>query len=135
MNELYVKIVILCGERHITPYKMCKDINLSQGAITDLKKGRKETLSVSNLAKIARYFDVSVEWLNGTGERAPYEPTPVSSPQSLMVTPEDMTELAEVWNTLKDRPEAKILFKSANNATAEQLLETAKYLDYLKSKG
>ena len=134
MNELYVKIAILCDERHITTYKMCKDINLSQGAITDLKKGRKETLSISNLAKIAKYFNVSVGYLKGESEREPYEEVQNYSPVSLTVTPEDMSELAEVWNTLKDRPEAKILFKSAHTATAEQLIETAKYLDYLKSK-
>ena len=131
---MYVKIAILCDERHITPYKMCKDINLSQGAITDLKKGRKSTLSVSNLAKIAKYFDVSVDYLNGVSEREPYESAQVTTPASLNVTPEDLTELAEVWNTLKDRPEAKMLFKSANTATAEQIIETAKFLDYLKSK-
>lgn len=137
MNELYAKIMILCDERHITPYKMCKDISMSQGAITDLKNGRKQSLSIGNLAKVARYFDVSVDYLNGSAERESYEPIQSESISdvSLNVTPEDMSDLAEVWNVLKDRPEAKMLFKSANSATTEQILETAKYLDYLKSKG
>lgn len=137
MNELYVKILALCDEKHITPYKMCKDISLSQGAITDLKNGRKQSLSVGNLAKIARYFDVSVDYLNGVTEREPYDIPPFDNVEgvSLNVSPEDISDLAEVWNVLKDRPEAKMLFKSSKSATAEQILETAKYLDYLKSKG
>lgn len=137
MNELYIKIAALCDEKHITMYKLCKDISLSQGAMTDLKNGRKQSLSVGNLAKIARYFDVSVDYLNGVSEREPYSITPyeAGTNASLNVSPEELGELAEVWNVLKDRPEAKMLFKSANSATAEQLIETANYLDYLKSKG
>lgn len=136
MNELYVKIATLCDEKHITIYKLCKDIALSQGALTDLKQGRKQSLSVGNLSKIARYFDVSVDYLNGVADREPYSTMPYENESnvSLNVSPEEIGDLAEVWNVLKDRPEAKILFKSANSATAEQLIETANYLDYLKQK-
>lgn len=136
MNELYVKIAILCDEKHISMYKLCKDISLSQGALTDLKQGRKQSLSIGNLSKIARYFDVSVDYLNGTAEREPYSTMPYDNESnvSLNVSPEEIGDLAEVWNVLKDRPEAKVLFKSANSATAEQLIETANYLDYLKAK-
>ena len=139
MNELYVKLMILCDEKHITPYRMCQDIQLRQSAISDLKHGRKEYLSLSNMLKVAKYFDVSLEWLRGEEERTPFykgneKKEEEIRPDAFNVSPDDFVDLAEVWNTLKDRPEAKILFKSANTATAEQLLETAKYFDYLKSK-
>jgi len=132
MNEQYVKIMVLCDERHITPYKMCKDISLSQGAITDLKNGRKESLSVSNLAKVARYFNVSVEWLNGQEERTTfYKGKEIEKivPPSLNVSAEDMGELADVWNTLQGRSEMKMLFKSAKYATKEQVESVARMLE------
>ena len=142
----------LCDERGISGYKMCKDTGLQPSTMTELKMDRKHSLSAKSLAKLADYFGVSMAYIAGdiedpvslnenekdylnlveegyTGTAFP------TSRGTLTITSEDFDDLAEVWNTLKDRPEAKMLFKSANSATAEQLLETAKYLDYLKSKG
>lgn len=104
MNELYVKLMILCDEKHITPYRMCQDIQLRQSAISDLKHGRKEYLSLSNMLKAAKYFDVSLEWLRGEEERTPFykgneKREEEIRPDAFSVSPDDFVDLAEVWNT------------------------------------
>ena len=65
MNNLYEKILSLCNKAGIRPGKMCNDIGLSRGMMTDLKMGRKQTLSTDTLSKIALYFDVTVDELLG----------------------------------------------------------------------
>lgn len=65
MSNLYNKIAKLCTDRGITGYKLCKDLNIRPSIITDLKAGRKKSLSTENITKISNYFEVSVETLLG----------------------------------------------------------------------
>lgn len=64
MSELYNKIETLCGQKKINITKMCKEANVSRGSLTDLKKGRKNTLSIGTLEKIANYFGVSLDYFS-----------------------------------------------------------------------
>ena len=152
MGNLYERLELLCKEKGVSRAQMCKDTGVSQGNISDLKMGRKHTFSAKTMAKLAEYFNVSISYLLGDSDE-PFSPDGRKSTYykliqngyvgeaketdggSLSITAEDFSDLAEVWNVLKDRPEAKMLFKSSKSATAEQIIETAKYLDYLKSKG
>ena len=63
MPKLYENIVLLCESRGISGGKMCNDLKLSRGLMTDLKMGRKESVSSATAMKIANYFGVSVEYL------------------------------------------------------------------------
>lgn len=74
MNKLYERIAALCSEKGIKPGKMCTDLGISRGNISDLKMGRIESLSADKLSKIAVYFNVSVDYLL-TGEEAKKAPT------------------------------------------------------------
>lgn len=65
MCELYNKIQELCIEKHITITQMCKESGANRASLTDLKMGRKQSLSAETLGKIADYFDVSVDYLLG----------------------------------------------------------------------
>lgn len=65
MNKLYEKISSLCEQRKIKPGRMCGDIGISRGNITDLKMGRIESLSAETLSKISAYFGVTVDYLIG----------------------------------------------------------------------
>ena len=51
MNNLYERIFSLCSENGIKPGKMCTDLGISRGNISDLKMGRIESLSADKLAK------------------------------------------------------------------------------------
>ncbi|WP_085833874.1 helix-turn-helix domain-containing protein [Clostridium merdae] len=63
MLSLYEKIDLLCKEEGINITEMCKRSGASRGSLTDLKKGRKKSLTADTLAKIANYFGVSVDSL------------------------------------------------------------------------
>ena len=69
MNSLYEKIISLCEEKGIKGGKMCTDIGMSKGILTDLKMGRQSGISTTNAQKIASYFGVSVGYLLGEEEK------------------------------------------------------------------
>lgn len=58
MLNLYEKIETLCNSKNISGYKLCKDIGMSPNVITELRKGRRTSISPNNLEKLAEYFDV-----------------------------------------------------------------------------
>ena len=69
MGTLYERIISLCQERGITGGKMCTDLRMSKGTLTDLKMGRQSGISAAKAQKIASYFDVSVGYLLGEEEK------------------------------------------------------------------
>ena len=68
MGNLYDTILSLCESRGIKGGKMCNDIGISKGLLTDLKMGRRSGVSAVTAQKIATYFDVSVGYLLGEEE-------------------------------------------------------------------
>lgn len=68
MGTLYENIISLCNEKGIKGGKMCTDIGMSKGILTDLKMGRQTGISAANAQKIASYFGVSVGYLLGDEE-------------------------------------------------------------------
>ena len=69
MGSLYKNIVDLCDSRGIKGGKMCTDIGISKGLLTDLKMGRRTGVSAVTAQKIANYFNVSVGYLLGEEEK------------------------------------------------------------------
>ena len=69
MGTLYENIIGLCEEKGIKGGKMCTDIGMSKGILTDLKMGRQSGISAANAQKIASYFGVSVGYLLGEEEK------------------------------------------------------------------
>ncbi len=65
MGNLYTNIQALCEERGIRPGRLCDELSLSRGLMTDLKMGRKTGVSAVTAQKIAGYFGVSVAYLLG----------------------------------------------------------------------
>ncbi len=65
MENLYENILSLCNAQGIRPGRLCDELSLSRGLMTDLKMGRKKTLNAETAQKIAGYFGVSVGQLLG----------------------------------------------------------------------
>lgn len=65
MENLYENIEKLCTQRGIRPGRLCNELGLSRGLITDLKMGRKKTVNAETAQKIASYFGISVGQLLG----------------------------------------------------------------------
>lgn len=97
MRTLYETIMELCTEKNIKGAKLCSDVGISKGLLTDLKMGRRTGVSAVTAQKIASYFDVSVNYLLGNTDTKK-DPT---------VTGEVDEELLEIAKLLKQlSPEA-----------------------------
>lgn len=68
MSILSDRIDLLCKEKGVTGYRLCKDIGISPNVMTELRSGRREGISAKNANKIAEYFGVTVGYLLGTEE-------------------------------------------------------------------
>lgn len=77
MGTLYENIITLCDERGIKGGKLCTDIGMSKGILTDLKMGRQAGISATNAQKIASYFGVSVGYLLGEEDKEEKEEKPI----------------------------------------------------------
>ena len=65
MANLYESILSLCERDGIRPGRLCDELGISRGLMTDLKMGRKKTINAETAQKIASYFGVSVGVLLG----------------------------------------------------------------------
>ena len=72
MSDLYNRIESMCSLRKVSITAMCKESGASRASLSDLKVGRKQSLSADTLSKISSYFGVSVDYLLGKEtEKAP----------------------------------------------------------------
>ena len=69
MATLYERIDELCRKKGITGGKMCNDLGISRSTMTELRKGRTKTLKLEKASKIAKYFDVSIDYLLGNEQK------------------------------------------------------------------
>ena len=65
MANLYESILALCERDGIRPGRLCDELGISRGLMTDLKMGRKKGVSAETAQKIASFFGVSVGHLLG----------------------------------------------------------------------
>ena len=65
METLYERINRICEQQSIRPGRMCNELGLSRGLMTDLKMGRKKTINAQTAQKIAGYLGVTVGYLLG----------------------------------------------------------------------
>lgn len=56
---MYLKIKNLCDERHISIYRLEKDLNLSSGIV---RKWKNSIPSVEKINKIAQYFNMPITY-------------------------------------------------------------------------
>ena len=68
MANLYETIQTLCENKGIRPGRLCDELHLSRGLMTDLKMGRKKSVSAETAQKIASFFGISVGRLLGHEE-------------------------------------------------------------------
>ena len=65
MANLYESILALCQRDGIRPGRLCDELGISRGLMTDLKMGRKKGVNAETAQKIAAFFGVSVGTLLG----------------------------------------------------------------------
>ena len=65
MASLHERILSLCERDGIRPGRLCDELGISRGLMTDLKMGRKKGINAETAQKIASFFGVSVGYLLG----------------------------------------------------------------------
>lgn len=65
MANLFDRILSLCERDGIRPGRLCDELGISRGLMTDLKMGRKKGVNAETAQKIASFFGVSVGYLLG----------------------------------------------------------------------
>ena len=70
MGSLYENIQELCAQKGIRPGRLCADLGLSRGLMTDLKMGRKKGINAQTAQKIAAYLGVTVGQLLGQDDQS-----------------------------------------------------------------
>lgn len=117
MSDLFLRIEALCKSKGITITDLCRESGASRGSLSDLKQGRKQSLSSATLSKIATFFDVSVDYLLGTTDE---------KEKPLVNGDEELTEYLEI---LKTRPEMRMLFSLTKNATKEDVEKAVRIVE------
>lgn len=59
---MFDKIYQLCQQKGIKPATLCREINIPRSTLTELKMQRSKSLSTDTLVKIARYFEVDLNY-------------------------------------------------------------------------
>ena len=103
MGTLYESIKTLCDSAGIKPGKMCVDIGISKSTVTDLKSGRRDSVSLETAQKIADYFGVSVDRVLGSEQN---EKSPAPDGAGL---DKATIELKSIWDTADDDEKAALL--------------------------
>ena len=131
MGELYDRIASLCSNKGIRPGKMCNDLGISRGSIGDLKKGRREGISIKTATKIADYFGVTTYYLL-TGDETKKAPTHEGERDHAIDHIDD--ELKEYLDELRSRSEMRMLFSTTKNATKTQIEAIVKMIEEMQGE-
>lgn len=70
MNDLYENVARFCREKGMSVSALCDQAGVSPGILSDLKTGRKKSISSDTLAKLAQALDTSTDNLLGRGSPA-----------------------------------------------------------------
>lgn len=132
MSSLYENIAGLCAQNNISVYKLCTDLGMRNSVISDLKTGRKKGLNSETLSKIADYFGTPVDYILGN---TPKEKTPavtVYDEHDNIIRLDN--ETLELLDSLRTRPEMKMMFSVSKNATKEDIIKAVKIIEALKDE-
>ena len=96
MANLYDRILELCERDGIRPGRLCDELSISRGLMTDLKMGRKKGVNAQTAQKIASFFRVSVGYLLGIeGSDAVSDTNPINLDQIDIAFYGEFKELSE----------------------------------------
>ena len=99
MYEIFSELLQRYG---LTPYKVSKEIGISQSTLSDWKRG-KSTPKIDKLQKIADYFGVSVEYLT-TGKDESEKKAPTITPKDERDIAKDLESIMSKLSSKEDGP-------------------------------
>lgn len=112
MANLYENIQALCQRKGIRAGKMCNDLGISRSMISDLKYGRRNSMTNKNVQKIAEYLGTTTDAvINGI---------------------DSGNEVKELLQTLRD--EDRALLQVARDMTPEQVASMTAFAKQMKGE-
>ncbi len=121
------RVLSLIDRKGISKNKMLTDLKLNKNSFVDWDK-RGNTPKGEVLSKIAEYFGVSVDYLLGNTD-SPDNTFVYDEDDNLVVIDDDTRELID---SLRTRPEMKILFSVSRKATKEDIEQAVKIIEALR---
>jgi transcriptional regulator with XRE-family HTH domain len=122
----------LCDKKGVSPSRACLEMNLSRSLGAKWKNtGANPSFDV--LSKIADYFGVSIDYLLGnTQKEKPAQNVQVRDENNNIVVLDDETR--DLIDSLRSKPEMKMLFSVSKNATKEDIIRAVKIIEALKDQ-
>lgn len=118
---------ILCMRIGKSPSAVAAELGLSNSTTTSWKNGSMPR--IQTLQRIAKYFNVSAEYLIGEKNLAKLQ----QSSEMPGLNKEDR-EIAEYLQEIRDDPNKRMMFDLAKDATIEEIKATVAFLELLKGK-
>ena len=131
VSDLYNRIEVLCVNKGINITEMCKKSGASRASLTDLKMGRKQSLSADTLSKISTFFGVSIDYLLGNDPEKTPAVTVYDEHDNIIRLDKETLDLID---SLRTRPEMKMMFSVSKNATKEDIIKAVKIIEALKDE-
>lgn len=124
MYEIFEQLLQKFG---VTAYQVSKATGISQSTLSSWK-ARRNLIGGEHAKKIADYFGVKVEYLM-YGKTDEENVKIVDEDNNIIVLDDDALALID---SLRERPEMKMLFSVSRNATTEDILKAVKIIEALK---
>lgn len=123
----------LMDSRGLSNYQLAKDLDIHPTTVAnwlDGKLPRKKTQ-----LDLATYFDVPIDYLMGSEqkERPARGNVQVRDEHDNIVVLDDETR--DIIDSLRSRPDMKMLFSVSKGATPEDIITAVKIIEALKNKG
>ena len=128
MSETYNKIEKLCKANNTNITEMCRELNIPRSSMSELKAGRVKSMSIERIEIIADHFGVTPDFLRGKGENDNIKAFDEHGEPLFL---DD--EVREIVDSLRTRPEMKILFSASKKATKEDIMKTVKIIEALRN--
>lgn len=121
----------LLKEKGVTVYRVSKETGISQTTFIEWRQG-KYTPKADKMQKIADYFDVSVDYLLGKTDIKKEPTVTVYDEHDNIVRLDD--ETIQLLDSLRTRPDMKMLFSISSKATPEDVLKAVKIIEALRDE-
>ncbi len=113
MDNMYEHISALCKSKGVSVTQMCRDLGITRSALTELKSGRTQRLSIKYTKMILEYFDIDMTVFERPVEEIGLlnENNNEKSPSEVdeLLSKPDITELLALYRALTPGEQRKAL--------------------------
>ncbi|MBE6822840.1 MAG: helix-turn-helix transcriptional regulator [Ruminococcaceae bacterium] len=128
--DTFDRISELLRKNNMTQADLARKTGISTGLISQWKN-RAQNPSAEKLQKVAECFNVSVDYLLGNEQKEkPAQTVQVRDEHDNIVVFDDETR--DLIDSLRSKPEMKMLFSVSKGATKEDIIKAVKIIEALK---